>query len=361
MGGDGAGMRVVEAIGGGVLRTGRRPVPEPGPGEVRLRVAWCGVNHLDRMIAEETLPAPVSLPRVPGGEVSGVVEAVGAGVDRALLGSRAVVAPYLFCGGCESCRTGRESLCRTGDIVGLGRDGGYAEALVVPAVNVLVLPPGLDLATAAALPLAAATAHHMLADRARIAAGEWLVVIGVGGGVGSAALRLGRLMGARTIAASRSEAKLERARADGAEATVLLAEGGTGLAKAVRSRTGGAGADVVLDPLGSLYWREDVASLARGGRLVTCGAYAGRDGATDLWLTFAKELSLLGAYGASRANVHAVVEMAARGAFTAAIADRLDLAAAAEAHARLRRGEVYGKLLLEVADPAPDSGGTGAG
>jgi NADPH:quinone reductase-like Zn-dependent oxidoreductase len=116
----------------------------------------------------------------------------------------------------------------------------------------------------------------------------------------------------------------------------------------VRAITGGHGADVVLDPLGGLYWREDVAALARGGRLVTCGAYAGREAPTDVWLTFAKELSLLGAYGASRADVRAVLALAARSVFRPALADRLPLAWAEEAHARLRRGEVYGKLLLSV-------------
>ena len=352
----GATMCVVEAVGGGALRLSRRPLPEPGPGEARLRVAFCGVNHLDRMIAEESLPAPVTLPRVPGGEVAGVVDAIGAGVDRTLAGSRAVVAPYLFCGRCEPCLAGRESLCRTGDILGLGRDGGYAEAVLVPAANLLPVPAGLPLETAAALPLAAATAHHMLADRAHLQLGEWLLVVGVGGGVASAGLRLGRLMGARTIAASRSEAKLERARADGAEAAVPLAQDGAGLAKAVRAITGGAGADVVLDPLGSVYWRQDIASLARAGRLVTCGAYSGREGATDIWLTFAKELSLLGAYGATRANVRAVLELAARGAFAPAIAERLPLADAERALERLRRADVYGKLLLEVAGTSAGGG-----
>jgi NADPH:quinone reductase-like Zn-dependent oxidoreductase len=341
-------MVVVEAVGGGVLEVGSRPLPEPGAGEARVRVAFSGVNHLDRMIAEETLPAPLPLPRIPGGEVSGYVEAVGPGVDGALSGAPVAIAPYLFCGRCEPCLNGRETLCRHGDILGLGRDGGYAEAVVVPAANLVALPPGMDLATAAALPLAAATAHHMLSDRAALAAGEWLLVVGVGGGVASAALRLGRIMGGRVIAASRSERKLERAKADGAEATVLLADEGRGLSRAVRSITGGSGADVVLDPLGSLYWQEDIASLARGGRLVTCGAYAGREGSTDIWLTFAKELSLLGSYGAARRNVRSVIDLAARGVLEPAIADRLPLRAAAEAHERLRRADVYGKLILEA-------------
>lgn len=347
MSGTAVTMAAVTAVGRGELRVGPRPLPDPGAGEVRVRVAFCGVNHLDRMVAEETLPAPAALPRIPGGEVSGTVEAVGGGVDPALRGARVVVAPYLFCGRCEACLDGRETLCRHGDILGLGRDGGYAEAVVVPAANLVPVPPALDLATAAALPLAAATAHHMLTDRAAPRAGEWLLVVGVGGGVASAALRLGCLMGARLIAASRSAEKLDRARADGAEATVRLEDGGRGLARAVRAITGGHGADVVLDPLGGLYWREDVAALARGGRLVTCGAYAAREGHTDIWLTFAKELSLLGSYGGARRNVAAVVDLAARGAFRPAVADRLPLASAAAAHERLRRADVYGKLLLE--------------
>ncbi|MCL6596665.1 MAG: alcohol dehydrogenase catalytic domain-containing protein [Firmicutes bacterium] len=324
----------------------RRPVPVPGPGEVRVRVAYCGVNHLDRMIAEGTLPTDVALPRVPGGEVAGTVDAVGEGVAEVAVGDAVVIAPYLFCGRCDSCRAGRETLCRRGDILGLGRDGGYAEYVVAPAANALPIPPSLPLDVAAALPLAAATALHMLVDRARLRVGEWVLVMGVGGGVASAALRLANLMGARVIAASRSEAKLRQAERDGAAAVVAVTPPGTDLPRTVRRITGGAGADVVVDPLGGAYWAADLASLARGGRLVTCGAFAGREGGTDIWLTFAKELEILGSYGASRRNVAEVVALAARGAFRPAVADRLPLADAAEAHARLRRGEVYGKILL---------------
>jgi len=339
-------MRVVEVPEGGGLRAGERPEPEPAVGQVRVRVAACGVNHLDRMIAEGTLPGPAPRPRVPGGEVAGWVDAVGGGVDAALVGRAVAVAPYLFCGRCEMCLGGRETICRSGDILGLGCDGGYAEAVVVPAQNLVPLPAGLDPQVAAALPLAAATAHHMLVDRAGLRPGESVLVVGVGGGVASAGLRLARLMGARVIAASRAPDKLARAQADGAEATVTLGDPDSSVARQVRALTGGAGVDVVFDPLGSVYWADDLQALARGGRLVTCGAYGERAATTDVWLTFAKELSLLGSYGASRRNVAELVALTAAGAFTPAIAGRLPLAEAAEAHRRLRAGEVYGKLLL---------------
>lgn len=322
--------------------------PDPGPGEVRVRVAFCGVNHLDRMIVEETLPAPVARPHIPGGEVSGTVDAIGEGVSDIAVGTPVVVAPYLFCGVCESCRRGRETLCRRGDILGLGSQGGYADAVCVPARSVLPVPEGMGLDTAAALPLAAATAHHMLVERARLHPGEWILVMGAGGGVASAGLRLAHRMGARVIAASRSQAKLDKARADGAEATLLVEPPAPDLGKAVRKITAGAGADVVLDPLGSAYWRADLQSLARGGRLVTCGAFAGAAGDTDIWLTFAKELSILGSYGASRADVAAMLSLAQADVFVPAIADRLPLERAGEAHERLRRGEVYGKILLQI-------------
>lgn len=345
--GEGSAMRAMAVTDDG---PGLRPIvrerPSPGPGEVRVAVAFCGVNHLDRMIVEGTLPGGAPRPRVPGAEVSGTIEAVGAGVTALSEGQAVVVAPYLFCGLCESCRRGRETLCRRGDILGLGTDGGYAQAVVVAAANVLPVPAGLALETAAALPLAAATAFHMLAERARVRAGEWVLILGVGGGVASAGLRLARLMGARVIAASRSPAKLERADADGADHTLLVEPPAADLAKRVRALTGGAGADVVFDPLGSAYWRADVASLARGGRLVTCGALAGAMGETDIWLTFAKELELLGSYGASRADVAAVMSLAAAGRFAPAVADCLPLSMAQEAHDRLRRSEVYGKILL---------------
>jgi NADPH:quinone reductase-like Zn-dependent oxidoreductase len=344
-------MAAVEVVAGPPrgLSSGRRPRPEPGVGQARVRVAFCGVNHLDRMIAEGTLPGAVSLPRVPGGEVAGTVEALGPNTDGPPVGTAVVVAPYLFCGRCEMCRAGRETLCRRGDILGLGVDGGYAEAVVAPVQNLLPVPPGMPLDVAAALPLAAATAWHMLVERAHLRPGEWVLVVGAGGGVASAAIGLARALGARVIAASRSETKRRRAEAEGAEASIAVQPPGDGMAKAVRELTAGAGADVVVDPLGSAYWREDIRSLARGGRLVTCGTFAGREGVTDIWTTFAKELELLGSYGASRRDVADVLALTARGAYRPPIADRLPLTEVAEAHARLARGEVYGKLLLAPA------------
>jgi 2-desacetyl-2-hydroxyethyl bacteriochlorophyllide A dehydrogenase len=329
----------------------RLPVPKPLPGQVRIRVAYCGVNHLDRMIAEGTLPSGAPTPAIPGSEVSGVVDEVGEAVADLDPGTPVVVAPYLFCGSCAVCRQGRETVCPQGTIVGLGTPGGYAEYVVVPRANVIPVPQGMSLRTAAALPLAAATAYRMLFTQAQLKPGEWVLVVGAGGGVASAALRLARLAGARVLAVTHSPGKVERARADGALKVFLADPPAPELATLVRQATGGHGADVVVDPLGSGYLDAGLRSLARGGRWVTCGTYTGMQASVNLWHLFAKELRLLGSYGADRGEVERVLELAASGGYVPPVDRVLTLEEVEEAHQALRASQVYGKILLDLGAP----------
>ena len=173
------------------------PDPRPGPGEAVVRVAACGLNHLDLWLEADGLPITPRLPRTPGGEVAGTVTALGAGVTGWTAGNRVAVQSNLFCGECEFCRRGEESLCLQGELLGVQRDGGFATHCVVPARALVRLPDAVDFTTSAALTLAGSTAMHMLTDRAAVRPGDRVLVIGGAGGVGSAAIQIARGLGGR--------------------------------------------------------------------------------------------------------------------------------------------------------------------
>lgn len=336
---------VFDAHGGPeMLRLAEMPDPEPGPGEAVVRVGACGVNWLDVILRRGETPGKPALPHVPGSEVAGEVVALGAGVSGVQVGDRVAVAPYLFCGTCEYCLRGQESLCLRGDILGLMSQGGYAEYVRVPARSLVPLPPNLSFEDGAALGLSALTAYHMLITRARLSPGETVLVLAAGSGVGSAAIQIARLAGARVIATAGSPEKLAKARELGAEAVIDHRQ--QDIAQEVRRLTGKRGVDVVFEHVGQATWDQSVAALARGGRLVTCGSLTGPDGRVNIWTLFAKELSLIGSYGGSRGELRTVLELASRGALRPVIHAVHPLEEAAAAHRTVEAREQFGKLVL---------------
>jgi NADPH:quinone reductase-like Zn-dependent oxidoreductase len=229
---------------GGVeaLRLEDVETPEPGPGQVRVRVAAVGINHLDVWVRRGVPGHHFPLPLTPGSDVSGTVEALGVGVTGLAPGDRVVLHPVVSCGLCRECRSGNESVCRDLGILGETRDGGCAEQIVVPRANVLPVPEGLDFEAAAAIPLVFLTAWHMLVARARIRPGHRVLVHAAGSGVSSAAIQIARLHGASVLATAGSREKCDRALELGAERSVNYRE--DDFVKAVRDWTGKRGVDV---------------------------------------------------------------------------------------------------------------------
>ena len=183
------------------------PAPQPGPDEVVVRVRACGLNRLDLWLEEAGLPMPLALPRTPGGEIAGEVLVPGAQVRGWPPGERVAVQSNLFCGDCEDCRAGDESLCRHSQMLGVQRDGGFAEQVVVPARAMVRLTEGVDFETSDALTLAGSTAMHMLTQRTQVPVGAWVLVIGAASGVGSAAIQIAKQLGARVISTGSTAAK----------------------------------------------------------------------------------------------------------------------------------------------------------
>jgi len=321
------------------------PTPEPGPGEVRVAVRACALNHLDLWVRNGVPGHAFPLPLVPGSEVAGVVDAVGPGAEEVEIGMPTLVAPGVSCGHCARCVGGEDMFCRHYGILGEHRDGGYADYVVVPRRNVLPLPRGLTYAEAAALPLVFLTAWHMLAGRAKLARGEDVLVHAAGSGVSSAAIQIARLLGARHIVATAgSDEKLAKARQLGATHTVNYRD--DDFLAATRQATGGKGVEVVVDHVGGEVFERSMKALAWGGRIVLCGATAGASAEINLRAVFFKSLSILGSTMGSLAELIQLLRHVDSGELSPVVDRTLPLAEAPAAQAALEDREQFGKIVL---------------
>jgi NADPH:quinone reductase-like Zn-dependent oxidoreductase len=323
-----------------------RDVPDPRPAadELLLRVRACGINHLDLWVRQGLPGLAPQMPHILGNDIVGEVIETGPAVTGWAPGDRVWVHPTLSCDECPACRAGDDHLCRRYDVIGRRRNGGYAERVTIPAANALPYPANLKWEEAAAMPLVFLTAWHMLVTRAGIAAGEDCLVIGGGSGVGSAAIQVAKLQGARVIATAGSPAKLAAARALGADETIDHAT--QDIADEARRLTAKKGVDVVVEHVGGRVFERAVAALAKDGRLVTCGATIGHEVTLDLNLLFGRHLSLLGSWMGTRAESLAVLEQVRAGKLRPVIDSVLPLADARRAHERIEAREHFGKLVL---------------
>jgi NADPH:quinone reductase-like Zn-dependent oxidoreductase len=313
---------------------------------VVVRVRACGLNRLDLWLEEGGLPVHVELPRIPGCEIAGEVLAVGSDVSGWKAGDRVAVQSNLFCGDCEFCRRGRESLCLKGELLGVQRDGGFAEQVTVPARVLVGLPDGIDEQTSAALTLAASTAMHVLTVRATVRPDEWVLVMGAASGVGSAGIQIARELGAQVITTGSTREKRELGLRLGAAFAVDSTS--SAWPAEVRQITGKRGVDLVFEHIGGPVLEQVFSCLARGGTVVTCGATAGREVTINLWPLFVKEQRLIGSYGRNRADVKATLEWAAQGRVRPVIDRVYGLEQTGQAFAALRRREVLGKVVIST-------------
>lgn len=319
--------------------------PTPGPGEVVVRVRACGLNRLDLWLEEGALPIPLKLPRTPGGEIAGEIQALGDGVEGWRAGERVAVQSNLFCGECEFCRRGEESLCLKSTLLGVERDGGFAELVRVPARALVRLPEEVDCRTAAALTLAGSTAMHMLTDRVQVRSGDRVLVMAGASGVGSAAIQIARGLGARVVSTGSTPAKRALAERLGAEAVFDPAD--PDWPAQVREWSGKRGVDLVIEHVGGPVLEQVFHCLARGGTVVTCGATAGREVTLRLWPFFVKQHRLVGSYGRTRRDLEATLAWAAVGGLRAVLDRVLPLAEAVKGFAMLRQRLVLGKVVVE--------------
>lgn len=336
--------RFHEYGGPDVLRYEDAPDPVPGPGEALVRVRACGVNHVDLDRRAGISGFPHDLPFILGYEMAGDVVALPAGVASPPVGARVLVPYVIPCRRCLYCRTGRDNICAHSQRYGGTRPGGYAELVAVPADELIALPPGLSYEEAAATQLAFGTAWHMLLARGRLAVGETVLVNAAGSGIGSAAVQIAKLVGARVIASAGSDAKLARALALGADHVVNYRT--ADMARAVLDLTGGRGVDLVFEHVGGELFGHALRCLAVDGRIAICGAHGGGSVALDLLEVFRRQVQIIGSRIYTRQELLTVLELVGEGRLRPVVHAVLPLAEAAEAHRMLERREQFGKVIL---------------
>jgi NADPH:quinone reductase-like Zn-dependent oxidoreductase len=321
------------------------PDPEPAPGEVIVRVRACALNHLD-LWGRRGLPGiTIPMPHIPGSDVAGEV-AFGNGLDVPA-GRRVMLQPGVSCGHCTACVSGRDTDCPDYEVLGYrNHPGGCAEYVKVPVQNLVSIPDEIDFVHAAAFPLTFLTAWHMLMTRARMKRGEDVLVLAAGSGVGQAAIQIAALHGARVFATAGTDEKLEQARSLGA--SELIHHHQQDIAEEIKRITNRRGVDIVIEQVGEATWAKSVRSLARGGRLVTCGATTGANGTLNLNALFSKHLSILGSYMGTKGELMRVARFFFAGQLMPVVDRTFPLHEAADAHRRLEESEQFGKIVLEV-------------
>ena len=318
--------------------------PKIKANEALVEVRACALNHLDVWVRGGLPGIKIPLPHILGNDVAGVVREVGELVTWARPGDEVMVQPGVSCGHCAECLAGRDNMCDEYDIIGYRRDGGYAELLAAPGVNLIPKPQNLNWAEAAALPLVTLTAWHMLVTRAQVQPGEHVLVHAAGSGVGSLGIQIAKLFGARVIATASSAEKLAKARELGADETIDYTR--DDWPKEVKRLTNGWGVDVVFEHTGAKTWPGSILSLKKGGRLVTCGATSGFDASTDLRHVFYRHLTILGSMMGSKADLLAAMKFVESGRLGAVVDRTLPLAEARQAHELMEDRAQFGKLVL---------------
>lgn len=314
--------------------------------EVLVRVHACALNHLDLWVRRGLPGITIPLPHIPGSDVAGEVAQVGSEVAKVRVGQKVVLAPGVTCGRCEACLAGQDNGCPEFSNLGYLIPGGCAEFVRCPEVNCFPMPENLTFAEAAAIPLVFQTAWHMLVARARLQPGETVLVLAAGSGVGSAAIQVAKFFGCRVIATAGSDEKIEKARKVGADDAIHHKI--MNIRKEVRRLTENRGVDVVVEHVGTATWEHSLASLARGGRLVTCGATTGYDVKIDLRFLFSRQYSILGSYMGAKSELATILKLVAAGRLKPVVDRILPLQDCSEAHGYLEQGKQFGKVVLTV-------------
>ena len=323
--------------------------PTLEPDEILVKVKACAVNYLD-IHARRDRPeikqklSETGTPHILGSDIAGEIAEIYGTSPELTIGDRVLLAPCIPCGVCSDCINGYENLCDTQQLLGFQTDGGYAAFVKAPAKNAIRIGDDVSFVDAAALPIAYLTAWHMLITRAQLRAGDDVLILGVGGSVGSAALQIAKLVGARIFATASTDVKLARAKEFGADVTINYTD--VNFSEVILSETDGRGVDVVLEHVGAATWEESIRSLAKNGRLVSCGVTTGNMGQINIRKMYQKQLTLMGSALGTVTELRTLVRLLEQQRLRPIIDRTLPLPQAAEAHRLLEARQNFGKICL---------------
>jgi len=326
-----------------VVAIGKMPIPEPGAGEVRVKVEAAAMNHLDLWV-RRGLPIETPMPHIGGSDFAGTVHAVGPGAESVPIGTRVAVDPSLRYHWYDGQNQGASFEEPPFQLLGEHTQGGFAEYAVVPADNLLEIPGDFPFTEAAAAGLVFVTAWRALITRAALVAGETVLITGASGGVGTAAIQIAAKVGAKVFVVTSGAENVSRCRDLGAH--IVYDRNEVGFSREVWRDTHKRGVDVVFDTVGESIWNDCLRALAPGGRLVTSGATTGSRGVTELRLVFWKQLSILGSTMGTPTEFRRVMRLVFDGSLKAVIHEVMPLSEARRAHELLEGGKVFGKVVL---------------
>jgi NADPH:quinone reductase-like Zn-dependent oxidoreductase len=315
--------------------------------DVIVRVRACALNRLD-IFVRQGLSGPrvraVRLPHISGVDVAGEIVEVGSGVQRRRPGDRVVLYPGLSCGRCASCMRGEDTMCRDYRIFGEDTYGGLAEYCRISAENLETIPDHVPFEQAAALPTAYTTAWRMVVTVGNLRPQERILVLGAGGGVGTATVQIARRLGAYVYGVTSGQARAQRLREIGANRTLdrLIED----FESVVANETEGLGVDMVVNPVGGSTWRPAIRSLATGGRMLICGATIGDDPDLSIREIYQSHRQILGAPLGNRRDFRAVLDLLSRGELEPSVHATMPLEMVAEAHRLMEEGMSFGKVVL---------------
>ncbi len=304
------------------------PEPKAGPGQAVVTVKACGLNYLDIFVLQGMPGLPVTMPRIPGGDIAGIVHSVGAGVSREWVGRRVLIDPHI----------------KPGGALGEHANGGLCERIAIEAENLIHMPDAVTFEQAASLPIAYGTAYRMMITRGQLKAGELVLILGASGGVGTGCVQIAKNLKARVIACASSPEKLKRLKELGADHVIDYTK--EDFSKQAWELSGKKGVDVLVNYTGGDTWVPSLRALAKHGRLLTCGATAGFDPKTDIRYIWRREVNIIGANGWTREDLEALLVEVERGTIKPIIDRVFPLADSAEAMRLLQDREVFGKVIV---------------
>ena len=331
-----------------VLTYGDVDEPPVRPGTVKIDVKAASLNHIDVFLRGGLPGFKIALPHIPGCDAAGLVCEVGDGVEDVAVGDRIVVHPSISCGQCEFCVRGDASLCLGYQLLGETMTGTCCEKLVIPTANAIAIPDTMSFEDAASIPLVFTTAWRMLITRARLKAGEDILILGASAGVGIACIQIAKVAGARVFAAASTQDKLGLCKELGADVLINYKE--EDFVRRIKEETGKRGVDVVVDYVGKDTWVKSLRTLSRGGRLVTCGATTGYNPETDLRHIFFRQLEIIGSTTGSRNELLAPLKLIFDGQMKPVVDKVFSLEETAQAHIEMEQRNALGKIAIRIGD-----------
>ncbi len=320
--------------------------PTVSPYEVLVKVHASALNHLDIWVRQGLPGAEIPMPHISGSDVAGEVAEVGMEVKKFKVGDKVLIAPGVRCRKCVYCITNRDSMCDSFKIMGFQVQGGYAEYARAHVDNIIPISQKYSFEEWAAIPLVFVTAWHMLITQGQIKPGENVLIHAAGSGIGSAAVQIARLAGTRVIATARGSEKIEKAKRLGADEVIDYSQ--ENYVEKVKLLTNGKGADVIFEHIGPDTWEKNLQCLAKGGRMVVCGATSGPKITMEIRLLFMRHYSIIGCYMGSKKELLDVLNLVEMGRLKPVIDSIFPLKDAAAAQQRMLNRENFGKIVLKV-------------